>query len=64
MLLYCDDNDGEVLPQEERSPIAAAKYSAIAVAAYIDSHSSYLMFADSAFIGAHVFFDRRSKKNH
>jgi len=22
------------------------------------------MFADSAFIGAHVFFDRRSKKNH
>jgi len=22
------------------------------------------MFADSAFIGAHVFFDRKSKKNH
>jgi hypothetical protein len=37
MRLDCDDNDDEVLlpPQEERLPIAAAKCSAIAVAAYI-----------------------------
>jgi hypothetical protein len=35
MRLDCDNNDGEVLPQEERSPIAAAKCSAIAVVAYI-----------------------------
>jgi hypothetical protein len=36
MRFDCDDNDDEVLPpQEERLPIAAAKCSAIAVAAYI-----------------------------
>ena len=64
MRLDCDDD--EVLPpQEERSPIAAAKCSAIAVAAYIlIVVQATFMFADSAFIGAHVFFDRRSKKNH
>lgn len=36
MRFDCDGNDDEVLPpQEERLPIAAAKCSAIAVAAYI-----------------------------
>jgi hypothetical protein len=36
MRLDCDDNHDEVLPpQEERLPIAAAKCSAVVVAAYV-----------------------------